>query len=74
MSSAAWVVVFALWATYFYFVALPRRRRAAMLPPGPPRDPLIGNLRQMPSQEAPLVFHEWAKKYGQHFFLLRRPQ
>ncbi|KAJ7915145.1 cytochrome P450 [Mycena leptocephala] len=51
---------FALWATYFYF---------PYASSWPPRDPLIGNLRQMPSQEAPLVFHEWAKKYGDVLYL-----
>ncbi|KAJ6487322.1 cytochrome P450 [Mycena vulgaris] len=39
------------------------------LPPGPPRDPIIGNLRQMPSAKAPLVFHEWAKTYGDVMYL-----
>ncbi|KAJ6533878.1 hypothetical protein DFH09DRAFT_846888, partial [Mycena vulgaris] len=38
-------------------------------PPGPPRDPMIGNLRQMPSAKAPLVFHEWAKTYGDVVYL-----
>ncbi|KAJ7699575.1 cytochrome P450 [Mycena rosella] len=34
------------------------------LPPGPPKDPLIGHLRYMPTAQAPFVFHEWAKTYG----------
>ncbi|KAF7342915.1 Cytochrome P450 [Mycena sanguinolenta] len=43
---------------------LQRRRRAAMLPPGPPGDPFIGHLLRMPSTDAALVFHQWAKAYG----------
>ncbi|KAJ7344033.1 cytochrome P450 [Mycena albidolilacea] len=35
-----------------------------MLPPGPPGDPLVGHLLRMPSTDSALVFHEWAKKYG----------
>ncbi|KAJ7652782.1 cytochrome P450 [Mycena polygramma] len=61
--------VFVGWAIVFYFVALPRRRRASMLPPGPPRDPLIGNLRHMPSEKAPLQFHKWAEIYGDVIYL-----
>jgi hypothetical protein len=34
------------------------------LPPGPPKDPLIGHLRYMPTAQTPFVFHEWAKTYG----------
>ncbi|KAJ7328472.1 cytochrome P450 [Mycena albidolilacea] len=34
------------------------------LPPGPPKDPLIGHLRYMPTTQAPFLFHEWAKTYG----------
>ncbi|KAJ7858819.1 cytochrome P450 [Mycena olivaceomarginata] len=43
---------------------LHRKRRALMLPPGPPGDPLIGHLLRMPSTDSALVFHEWAKTYG----------
>ncbi|KAF8188191.1 cytochrome P450 [Mycena galopus ATCC 62051] len=35
-----------------------------LLPPGPPKDPLIGHLRYMPTAQAPFLFHEWAKTYG----------
>ncbi|KAJ7132234.1 cytochrome P450 [Mycena epipterygia] len=58
--------VFAVGAVFLYFVTLPSRR---LLPPGPPRDPFIGNLRQMPSEEVPLVFHEWGKTYGDVIYL-----
>ncbi|KAJ6505688.1 hypothetical protein C8R47DRAFT_1243560 [Mycena vitilis] len=56
--------LFVGWAIVVYFVALPRRRRASMLPPGPPRDPLLGNLRHMPSEKAPLQCHKWSEIYG----------
>ncbi|KAJ7658186.1 cytochrome P450 [Mycena polygramma] len=69
MSPTSVFAVFVGWAIVFYFVALPRRRRASMLPPGPPRDPLIGNLRHMPSEKAPLQFHRWAEIYGDVIYL-----
>ncbi|KAJ7672000.1 hypothetical protein B0H17DRAFT_947905, partial [Mycena rosella] len=31
--------------------------------PGPPGDPVIGNLRHMLADQPALVFHEWSKKY-----------
>ncbi|KAJ7882044.1 cytochrome P450 [Mycena olivaceomarginata] len=40
------------------------KQRTSMLPPGPPGDPLIGNLLRMPSKDSALVFHEWSKTYG----------
>jgi hypothetical protein len=43
---------------------LQKKRRASMLPPGPPGDPLVGHLLRMPSTDSALVFHEWAKTYG----------
>ncbi|KAF7333578.1 Cytochrome P450 [Mycena sanguinolenta] len=46
----------------FYLWSLRIGRRP--LPPGPPKDPLIGHLRYMPTAQAPFVFHEWAKIYG----------
>ncbi|KAJ6454381.1 cytochrome P450 [Mycena sanguinolenta] len=39
------------------------------LPPGPPRDPIIGHLRYMPSKHRATVFHEWAKIYGDVMYL-----
>lgn len=47
--------------SWLYFRA---RRQRYNLPPGPPRDPILGNLRIMPTEQAPFVFHEWSKKYG----------
>ncbi|THU79722.1 cytochrome P450 [Dendrothele bispora CBS 962.96] len=34
------------------------------LPPGPPKEPILGHLRVMPSENQSDVFHEWAKVYG----------
>ncbi|KAJ7447848.1 cytochrome P450 [Mycena latifolia] len=51
-------------AVLFWFLGLPSRRKGAMLPPGPPGDPVLGHLRYMPSARPALVFHEWAKNYG----------
>lgn len=39
--------------------------KALPLPPGPPADPLIGHLRVFPKANPELVFHEWAKTYGE---------
>nr|GAT51586.1 cytochrome P450 [Mycena chlorophos] len=53
-------------------VATLARRLAAPatpLPPGPRRLPLIGNLFQMPTENVPLVFHDWAKVYGDIIYL-----
>ncbi|KAF7348906.1 Cytochrome P450 [Mycena venus] len=54
---------------FLFFVVLSRRKRASMLPPGPPRIPILGNLRQMPTAEAPLIFHKLAETYGDVMYL-----
>ncbi|KAJ7747776.1 cytochrome P450 [Mycena metata] len=42
-----------------------RLRTQHLKPPrGPPKDPVIGHLRVMPTAQAGLVFHRWAKTYG----------
>ncbi|EKM54591.1 uncharacterized protein PHACADRAFT_210387 [Phanerochaete carnosa HHB-10118-sp] len=41
-----------------------QHRRLAPFPPGPPADPLIGNVRSFPAHDAPLGLMELAKKYG----------
>lgn len=33
-------------------------------PPGPPRDPILGNARQMAGDYIELRFTEWGKRYG----------
>jgi hypothetical protein len=47
-----------------FLLILQKKRRASMLPPGPPGDPLVGHLLRMPSADSALVFHKWAKTYG----------
>ncbi|KAF7441180.1 hypothetical protein PC9H_001529 [Pleurotus ostreatus] len=56
----------ALLALVFLLSAYLKRRttKRPPLPPGPPADPFIGHLRIMPSDQQELVFHEWAKTYG----------
>jgi hypothetical protein len=45
--------------------ALYRRRRSKYpFPPGPRPDPIIGNLRQMPTEYQWVTWAEWAKQYG----------
>ncbi|KAJ7154341.1 cytochrome P450 [Mycena crocata] len=62
-------------ACFFLAIVLPKRRRDSLLPPGPPGDPVIGNLRHMPTADSASVFHEWAKTYGVVMYLevLGRP-
>ncbi|KAL4261411.1 cytochrome P450 family protein [Pleurotus pulmonarius] len=60
------ITTFPLLAFVFLLSAYLKRRttKRPPLPPGPPADPLIGHLRIMPSEQEELVFHEWAKTYG----------
>ncbi|KAI0019003.1 cytochrome P450 [Xylariomycetidae sp. FL0641] len=44
--------------------------RPADLPPGPPTVPLLGNLHQMPRENAHLQFTRWAKEYGPIYSLM----
>ncbi|KAL0945487.1 hypothetical protein HGRIS_000973 [Hohenbuehelia grisea] len=57
------ITVFSLVFIVVTLYALEHVRRRRM-PPGPPADPLIGNLRVLPTTNEGVVFHEWAKKYG----------
>jgi hypothetical protein len=41
------------------------RSKGVLLPPGPPRDFLIGNLRQFPKDHFYAKFCEWQKEYGE---------
>jgi len=47
-------------------LALVRRSRSTPFPPGPRPDPLIGNVRQMGSNDLHVLAEQWAKKYGEH--------
>ncbi|CAP85923.1 hypothetical protein E8E15_004471 [Penicillium rubens] len=39
-------------------------------PPGPPTWPILGNIHQMPSQDAHLQFEKWAREYGPIYSLM----
>jgi hypothetical protein len=41
-----------------------RQAKVLVYPPGPPQDPLIGNLRQYPKKEVWGTFCKWARQYG----------
>ncbi|KAJ7304895.1 hypothetical protein DFH08DRAFT_825254 [Mycena albidolilacea] len=53
--------IIALAGSLGLLLILHRKRRALMLPPGPPGDALVGHLLRMPSIDSALVFPEWAK-------------
>ncbi|KAL1752889.1 cytochrome P450 [Schizophyllum commune] len=46
-----------------------KRRTRSPLPPGPPQLPILGNLLQMPSNEAWLKYIEWGREYGDVIYL-----
>lgn len=39
-------------------------KKSPNYPPGPPRDPILGNARQMTGDYIELKFAEWGKRYG----------
>ncbi|KAJ7018188.1 cytochrome P450 [Mycena alexandri] len=60
---------FAVIAMLLYFFWCPKSARSLPFPPGPPRDPVIGHLRYMPTKNRATVFHTWAKTYGDVMYL-----
>jgi hypothetical protein len=44
-------------------------QRSIHLPPGPPGDPILGQLRYVPLSYSWILFAEWAKKYGEIFYM-----
>jgi hypothetical protein len=44
--------------------ALTKPKLSAPLPPGPPRDPILGNLRHYSADDPYKTFCQWAKTYG----------
>jgi hypothetical protein len=41
-----------------------KTRPSALLPPGPPQAPVVGNLLQVPKEQPWLKYAEWAERYG----------
>lgn len=39
-------------------------KKSPNYPPGPPRDPILGNARQMTGDHIELRFTEWGRRYG----------
>ncbi|THH09320.1 hypothetical protein EW146_g8712, partial [Bondarzewia mesenterica] len=59
-------IVYGLLAITFLFIALhcSRNRYSAPLPPGPKSWPILGNMKDMKTEQLWLTTSEWAKKYG----------
>jgi len=56
-------ILVALSVLFFSYV-ITQQRRAAKLPPGPRRLPIIGNLHQAPSGAVWIKFQRWVEQYG----------
>ena len=41
-----------------------RRRSPYPLPPGPPKEPILGHLRVIPGHYAQVAYQNWSKEYG----------
>jgi hypothetical protein len=50
--------------------ALSGPKRKVVYPPGPAKDPFIGNLRQFPKDNWWPVFNKWQKEYGVYMAVL----
>ena len=48
-------------------------KKSPNYPPGPPRDPILGNARQMTGENIELRFTEWGKRYGMRTLFIRSP-
>lgn len=46
-----------------------RNSKNARLPPGPPADPFIGHLRQIPLGAQERTFAAWGKQYGERILV-----
>jgi hypothetical protein len=64
MSSLSMWAFFAAVGIAFYGASRIFKLENRKLPPGPPRDPIIGQLRHIPQENQQAVFAEWRKIYG----------
>ena len=67
-TSEVWAVATAIAIAFYGACRIVENKRWAQLPPGPPRDPFIGNLRHIPQENQHKVFAEWQKIYGRFSF------
>jgi hypothetical protein len=65
MSAAALVVVLVFLATFLLWIH--KSKHTALLPPGPPPVPIIGNIRDLTPKRLWVVAAEWSKQYGTLF-------
>ena len=66
MRSVPYPAIGALTVFVILVRTLVRRSRRLPFPPGPRPDPLIGNVRQMGSNDLKFLFEQWGKEYGEH--------
>ncbi|KZT12937.1 cytochrome P450 [Laetiporus sulphureus 93-53] len=58
-------IFFCLALVYFGITVINKRKRTLLLPPGPTRLPLLGNIHQVPFQYQYYTFTQWAREYGE---------
>ncbi|KAJ7627403.1 cytochrome P450 [Roridomyces roridus] len=68
-SMIVWAATAAAVGVLVYLRTRLRRVTRLPLPPGPPREPVIGHLRAIPPTNRAVIFHEWAKTYGDVMYL-----
>jgi len=59
-----WAAVAAALLVIFLFRVV---KKSPNYPPGPPRDPILGNARQMTEDYIERRFTEWGKRYGMSY-------
>ena len=66
---------FAFFLSLYLFVAFRdhRRRRGLSYPPGPPPQPIIGNLFDVPKEAPWVAYADMSKKYGMSNIPVTRP-
>jgi hypothetical protein len=47
-----------------------KARPSALLPPGPPQAPIVGNVFQMPKERPWIKYAEWTEQYGEIYLAL----